>query len=246
MKNYSTINTEVINLFNLEDIYRFTALALTPDVKGYTDTTIEQLAKIINENPRSLERFPTKLKACGIVEVESVKSGSANGTVTRNHYTFFKGKNYKMVKAAILDADVSNKAKGMLVALICMVVNNSNRLGFSKNEIAKRVKANRTTVLNLMKELEAANLIAVVNGSIIISESIIKVTTKASDKKVLKEAADIVGLASDTREGRTLRYYKRNPGQVNDMVRLAKSVINGTAFIKKVEAKKQDVLLYVG
>ncbi len=231
MKNYTPLNNEIIKEFILKDLYRYTALALTPSKKGYTDTTFEQLAAITGDKVSAIEEFITRLRKSNYINITTIKTD-----VSRNHYTFLHGRNYRMITKEILTANISNEAKGLLVGIILQTLNNSNLCGYSKNKIISNLRASKTTALKCFKELEDANLITITNEGVLVSLDIM-VLTEAKKNKAIKTLKAIT--ANDTLEkGRTstmANYYILHPEKIKNVAKLAMYIETGVKDVVKKE-----------
>lgn len=244
MKNYTPLNNEITKKFILKDLYRYTALALTPSKKGYTDATFEQLAAITGDKVSAIEEFITRLKESGIINIKTIRTNSVNGTTSRNHYTFIEGKNYRMITKEILTTNVTNEAKGLLIGIILQTLNNSNLCGYSKNKIISNLRASKTTALKCFKELEDANLITITNEGVLVSLDII-VLTEAKKAKAVKVLKDITanGALSNCKVLRMANYYILHPEKIKDVTKLSLFIETGVKVAKKKNAK--EILLTV-
>ena len=187
MKNYTVINNKIVSLLSLKDIYRYYALCLTPSKNGFTDTTIEQLSKIVNEPKRSLETFLNVLRNTGIVEISLFRHGNR-----RLKYRFNSGDNYRILTKNLLDLNISNSSKGLLIALCCLTINNTNKCLYSKNKVISLIKASKPTVLKAFKELESNNVIECIDNGFLVPKTILKLTNKKyemdnSDKVIINK-----------------------------------------------------------
>lgn len=143
-KSYATMNNVLINKLGCSDVYRAFVLSLTTDNKtNQTDTTLEQLAGFINESYRNYSEgkttksFTESLKETGVVNIETKRSQSVKGdkSVTRNTYTFLKGKEFRMIGVEFYHLDLDIKLKGYLIKLFALCNVNNMSLEISANEI---------------------------------------------------------------------------------------------------------------
>ena len=153
-KNYSAMDKTLIYKLGCADVYRAFVLSLTTDKKSNkTDTTLDQLAGFINESisnyssGKTTKSFTNSLKATGSVTITSSRSTSLDGSksVTRNTYTFLKGKEFRMIGIEFYHLDLEIKLKGYLIKLFMLANSTTLRLERSANDIYKECGVSRAT-----------------------------------------------------------------------------------------------------
>lgn len=218
MKSYTTINNEIIKLLSLDDIYRYYALSLTVKKEGFSDITIKQLSIIVGESERSLERFPSKLKECNLVIVSLIE-----GYKRRLTYRFLDGQNYRLITKELLSLPISNQAKGLLIVLCCLTINNTNKCLLSKNKIISKIKASKPTVLRAFKELESTNTIECIKEGFLLPKTVLKI----GEKKIVKDLNHLISNNKTCKEASIMKYYNNNPNKVRNMENLSFSLLTG-------------------
>ncbi|WP_108822036.1 helix-turn-helix domain-containing protein [Dysgonomonas sp. Marseille-P4361] len=156
MKSYTIIPNEAGGIFTPRDLYTLTCLYLTAKDDYTTNSTREQLAKITGLSFAYIkDKFLTRLRKSNFCEIEEYIEFSNSLIRKRNKYILSKPiTNFKIISKEILeDTNLTPSEKGIMIGLYSLTVNNSFNIGFSKSEIAKRLKLSSKTYLKYEKAL---------------------------------------------------------------------------------------------
>lgn len=235
MKKYTPVSTTIISELILDDLYRLVALSLTPDYKGYSDTTFKQLAELTGDKESTIKDFIARIKKTSFVTVDSVKSD-----VTRNHYKFPIPINYRLITDKIVSLDASKKAKGLLIGIILQTLNNTNICKLSKNAIISKLRVSKSVALDCFRELEKANVIVLNKGQIEVSDSYMIVTHKKQkeEEKVIANFQSYA-LLMPCKQSYMAIYYLNNKFKIRNYESLNTFVESG---VKRLSYKKDRII----
>lgn len=156
MKSYTLIPNEAGKIFKPEDLYTITCMYLTAKDDYTTDSTREQLAQITELSFAYIkDKFLPRLRESEFCEIEGYTELPDSQIRKRNKYILPKPvTNYRIISKEILeDTNLTYTEKGIMIGLYSLTVNNSLNIGFSKNEIARRLKLSRNSYLKYEKSL---------------------------------------------------------------------------------------------
>lgn len=156
MKSYTLIPNEAGKIFKPEDLYTITCMYLTAKDDYTTDSTREQLVEITGLSFAYIkDKFLPRLRKSKFCEIEAYTELQNSQIRKRNKYILPKPQtNYRIISKEILeDTNLTPREKGIIIGLFSLTVNNSLNIGFSKNEIARRLKLSKNSYLKYEKSL---------------------------------------------------------------------------------------------
>ena len=156
MKSFTIIPNEAGGIFSPRDLYTLTCLYLTAKDDYTTDSTREQLAQITGLSFAYIkDKFLPRLRESEFCEIEGYTEITDSQIRKRNKYILPKPvTHYRIISKEILeDTNLTYTEKGIMIGLYSLTVNNSFNIGFSKNEITKRLKLSRNSYLKYEKSL---------------------------------------------------------------------------------------------
>lgn len=201
-KEYTVLCNSTIldDLFCVADIYRIFVLSLTADkATGLTDTTLPQLATLIDEsvsNYTGKDAFTDKLRKCKDIQVETryISDSLEVTPKKRNCYKFRIPIHIKQELEENFDAfrmihrsfffinDLPIKIKGYLIKLYSVTNTNTLYMGKTKAELEKLLHMTHTTITKYNKTLEAKGYIKIERKGVFITCQGIKPILKRSER----------------------------------------------------------------
>ena len=196
MKNWTKIQSNVANILNSTDTYRFTCLSLSATKDNYTSTdyTFKQIGEITNkkapESEDTIKGFVQRLKKSGIINIQETRINK----LRRNIYYFPDiNERFIIVKKEIMDLDLEVELKGFLIQLFTVVINGTYECNLSAEDIISRIKISKNSYYKYMKELKKAELIIKTDKGFRIESKYFDAGKSAREKEIILVKEMVIG-----------------------------------------------------
>ena len=190
MKHYTLIPNMISNKLISADTYRFTCLTFFPRKNGYTDTTINQLSRLVDESEHTTKDFIHRLKKAGVIKIQE------NNNPDKRRYKYFITEpleDFKMIKKELLDLDIEISLKGFLIQLFTITFNNTLEVNLSINKIVKIIKISKPTAIKYIRQLVEMNLLKKTDTGFVLPVEYFKIGATKKEKDIKLIAEFIVG-----------------------------------------------------
>lgn len=176
----------ISNKLNSADTFRFTCLTFFARKNGFTDSTINQLSRLVNESELTTKKFIPRLKKAGIITIEE------NNSPDKRRYKYFitePTEDFRMIKKEIIDLDIDISLKGFLIQLFTITFNNTLNINISINKIVKIIKISKPTAIKYIRQLVELELLKKTDTGFLLPSKYFKIgaTKKEKEIKILNE-----------------------------------------------------------
>lgn len=143
MKTYTLISNKIAQELKPADLLRYTALSFMPRIGNETDSTFQQIGDVTGEGYETIKKAITRLKKSTSIEVREVMRSEGR----RNIYTIKEPiDNYKFINKCIFELPIEIGLKGFIIQLKSITINNTDKIDWSINNIAKHINCDRGTI----------------------------------------------------------------------------------------------------
>ena len=196
MKNWTKIKSNVANILNCSDTYRYTCLSLSATKDDYTTTdyTFKQIGELTNkrkpESEDTIKSFVQRLKKSGIIDIQETRINK----MKRNIYHFPNiNDRFIIINKEILELELDITLKGFLIQLFTLVINGTYECNLSSEDIISRINVSKNSYYKYMNELIKAELVTKTDKGFKIDSRFFNAGKSAREKEIILVQEMVIG-----------------------------------------------------